>query len=151
MSRRSTIPSVINVTESQGQEANDVTRLLAHIDKAERQFQEAKELIKLQKPLFIIGSPPCTTFSSLQNMNRGTPRGAAKVAQYIREFKRIWKAFIRVAEAVVAKRGYIAIEWPQRCQYWTRHEVQEAMKQSLKNFNINRIPQAHWFLFFVKI
>ena len=41
--------------------------------------RRALELIRHQRPYLLIGSPPCTAFSNLQNLNRCRPGGNEKV------------------------------------------------------------------------
>ena len=43
--------------------------------------QRAKKLLRTTKPYFLVGSPECTPFSTLQNLNMITPEGKAKVME----------------------------------------------------------------------
>ena len=42
---------------------------------------KAFALIRESKPYMIIGSPECTLFSTIQNLNMWTPEGKGKVGQ----------------------------------------------------------------------
>ena len=51
-------------------------------DFAKRSCREkARQLMRLQKPYLLIGSPPCTAWSNLQNLNKCRPGGKERVAE----------------------------------------------------------------------
>ena len=43
--------------------------------------QKAWKRLKEQRPYMLVGSPPCTPYSILQNMNARTPEGKRKVEE----------------------------------------------------------------------
>ena len=72
-------------------------------------------------------SIPCTSGSPWQYVNR-SQYGAtfrAKLLKQEWESKKMFKHFVRVAEAVLQKGGEVSFEWPKGCSSWKRPDVRQ--------------------------
>ena len=70
-------------------------------------------------------SIPCTLGSPWQYVNRSQYGAAFRVKLLKQEWesKKMFKDFVRVAEAVLQKGGEVSFEWPKGCSSWKRPDV----------------------------
>ena len=80
-------------------------------------------------PIILWVAIPCTGGSSWQHVNRarfkrtGNEEALARIDDHWVVYRKLWSSFVTVAEAVRARGGHIAIEWPHRCDYWRDRRV----------------------------
>ena len=53
----------------------------------------------------------------------------ALVEKHFAVFRKLFENMTRISAAVVAKGGFVAIEWPRFCAYWQEPEVQQFVNQ----------------------
>ena len=70
---------------------------------------------------------PCTGGCAWNALSakRGSEATREKIRGHRVDFWTIWHNFEKVAEATIAKGGYVAIEWPSSCAYWRESRIQE--------------------------
>ena len=68
--------------------------------------------------------------SPLQNYNKTLPGHAQKMNAHLRLWNRLYDNFLIVAQCVVRKGGYLALEWPLRCRYWRHRKVRKLLSGS---------------------
>jgi hypothetical protein len=61
---------------------------------------------------------PCAGGSPWQTLNIHRGVGLTKIEQYWVDFELLWGNFLLAAKAVKNIDGVVAIEWPERCEYW---------------------------------
>ena len=74
---------------------------------------------------------PCTGGCAWNALNakRGSEATREKIRGHRVYFWAIWHNFEKVAEATIAKGGYIAIGWPSSCAYWRESRIQELVNK----------------------
>ena len=83
-----------------------------------------KRLIRTTQPLFVVGSPPCTPFSPLQEISRAK-RDANVMAEELRRGKAHIRFCLEIyAMQLSAKRHFIH-EHPERSKAWDMPEVKQ--------------------------
>ena len=81
-------------------------------------------------PTLLFAALPCTGGSPYVNLNwRLGPSTRAKIRRHWVVFRILWRNFVTTAERCIANGGHIAIEWPRRCAYWHKPEVQRFMRR----------------------
>ena len=91
----------------------------------------AWKLIKEKAPFLIIGSPPCTAFSSLQNFQRCKPGGDAKVDKAMEEAKVHIEFCMKIYRYQLRKGRYFLHEHPQTAKSWRLECVEELARSPL--------------------
>ena len=81
-----------------------------------------KKLIRQSKPLFVIGSPPCTAFSSIQSLNKGK-RPKEVVERELRDAEAHMKFCIELYEMQVQAHRYFLHEHPAGASSWKMKEM----------------------------
>ena len=80
-------------------------------------------MVKTQKPYMLIGSPPCTPYSTIQNLNMRTEAGRAKVE----EARRKGDVHLRFCVALYREqmRGgrYFVHEHPRTAASWMNAHI----------------------------
>jgi hypothetical protein len=61
--------------------------------------------------------------SPWQTLNLALGQGVEKIKCHWRDFRLLWDNFEVKARAVMDICGTVAIEWPERCKYWTEPQV----------------------------
>ena len=84
------------------------------------------KMITEGKPLFVIGSPPCTALSSMQNLNKGK-RDPKVVEKEIAEAEAHVRFCITLYKIQVENRRYFIHEHPAGAKSWQMKEVIELM------------------------
>ena len=88
-------------------------------DFSERDCRErARRLMREQKPYLLIGSPPCTAWSNLQNLNRCRPGGSEKVDEQQRRAKVHLLFCTSLYLEQMAAGRYFLHEHPQSATSW---------------------------------
>jgi hypothetical protein len=72
---------------------------------------------------------PCAGGSPWQTLNLALGQGIEKIEAHWRDFRLLWGDFVIMARAVVDICGVVAIEWPERCRYWTEPQVVQFVKK----------------------
>eukprot|EP00972_Heterocapsa_arctica_P105079 15482878-Heterocapsa_arctica.AAC.1 len=104
--------------ESQQRDGCEVTRITMDNDVTTKHGL-ARATKAVQQPNCLLRvAIPCTGGSPWQHMNILKPGGKEKVAEHHELFRKIWKAFLLVAEECYQWGGKIAFEWPSDCSYW---------------------------------
>ena len=85
-----------------------------------------KKIIAENRPLFVIGSPPCTPFSVLQNINKGR-RCPKVVAQELDLGKKHMKFCIEIYNAQVKEGRFFIHEHPKSATSWSMPEIVEVL------------------------
>ena len=88
-----------------------------------RYRREAMELINRLRPYCVIGSPPCTAWSNLQNLNKCRPGGEAKVAEAQERAKVHLEFSVKVYRAQMRAGRYFVHEHPQTATSWKVPEI----------------------------
>ena len=70
------------------------------------------------------GSMPCTGGCTWNYINGKTPEGRARIEEHIVLMTQLLKNFIIAAKLVVENGGIVCFEWPKRCTYWKRSDIQ---------------------------
>jgi hypothetical protein len=85
-------------------------------------------------------SPPCTKWSSLQNLTKKTPKRAQELKRARRKSRRLIGNCVEVLLAIAKKGGHFYYEWPHSCQGWhipeLRHLRRQAQKLQLEFFEV---------------
>ena len=63
----------------------------------------------------------------MQNANAHRPGFAKRIARHLRLWHKLLDMFLVCAQSVIAKGGYVIIEWPSRCRYWNDPRVVELL------------------------
>ena len=93
--------------------------------------KRALDLFRSQRPYLLIGSPPCTAFSNLQNFNRCRPGGDAKVDEWQR-IGRVHLAFCCTLYRKQLRAGrYFLHEHPNSASSWKVDCIKELSKDPL--------------------
>lgn len=93
-------------------------------DLSDRRCQAlALKLVCQHQPKFLMLSPPCTLFSTLQNLNpgKGTPAWQTRYDEAVE----LLRFCCMVAATQVRQGRYFALEHPQAATSWTRQEMKE--------------------------
>ena len=88
------------------------------------------EAVRLHVPVALWASIPCTGGSQLQNANIARYGVTEKLKSHWKTFRKLWKVFRQLADAVLAAQGLVAIEWPVRCKYWHDSQVMCYLKKA---------------------
>ena len=62
---------------------------------------------------------------SWQRVNKHIPSAAAKIEGHIHDMKRIWSGMVDLVNSLHRSSPWIAIEWPDRCDYWEFEKVKQ--------------------------
>ncbi len=109
----------------------DLTRLDPKTGKAwdlsdEKVQSRVKRMVAEGKPLFVIGSPPCTSFSSIQNMNN--KKRDAKVVEAERKAgERHLQFCLEIYMIQIKAKRYFIHEHPNTATSWKMQSVVELM------------------------
>ena len=87
--------------------------------------REAMKLINELRPYCVIGSPPCTAWSNLQNLNKCRPGGAQKVEEAQQRAKIHLDFSAKVYRAQMRAGRYFIHEHPQSASSWKVASIQE--------------------------
>ena len=60
---------------------------------------------------------------AVDNFSKNKKAGKRKIAKHTAKYRKLWENFRKVAKAVNAVGGKIAIEWPSGCSYWKESSV----------------------------
>ena len=71
---------------------------------------------------------PCTGGSQWQVVDIAKNGITTKLEEHWTLFRRLWKAFKRVAAPVISSGGLVCNEWPLRCAYWRQKAVTPVIK-----------------------
>ena len=85
-----------------------------------------RRMVREGKPMFIIGSPPCTAFSSMQNLSRGK-RAPEVVWKELEEAKAHMRFCISLYELQVREGRYFLHEHPAGATSWKMPEMVRRM------------------------
>ena len=85
-------------------------------------------------------SPPCTKWSSMQNLTKTTPVRAQALKRARRKSRVLVANCVQVLLTILAKGGHFYYEWPHSCQGWNiaelRHLRQVARKVGQMAFGV---------------
>ena len=70
-------------------------------------------------------SIPCTGGSPWQRVNKYIPSAAVKIEGHVHEMKRIWSGMVDLVNSLRRLSPWIAIEWPDGCDYWELDKVKQ--------------------------
>ena len=76
---------------------------------------------------FMWASMPCTGGSRWQQLNAKRPGGQAKIDDHLQLHHALFNSWEQFADAVKARGGDLALEWPRDCEYWRLEHVTEAL------------------------
>jgi len=90
---------------------------------------KAMELIRLvchqsKGRIVIWASLPCTGGCTWNYINRLNPGGEQKIDEHVALMTQLLSKFITAARLVLSAGGIVCFEWPHRCTYWKRDDVQ---------------------------
>ena len=89
---------------------------------------KAIERIKMDKPLLIVGSPMCTDWSSMMNMN--WPRMTEEErARRMKEARKDFRVCIKVHKYQMSQHRYYVHEHPMSAKSWQEPEMKAMMKK----------------------
>ena len=80
--------------------------------------QRAWRLLKEQRPYMLIGSPPCTAFSIIQNLNMRTPQGKRKVLAARRQAEVHLRFCVAMCREQLRGGRYFVHEHPLTAKSW---------------------------------
>ena len=89
----------------------------------------AEEYVETEKPLVVIGSPPCVVFSQLQTLVPDSERKAAQLAEGVRHMEFMVKLYRRQAECG----RYFLHEHPAHASSWK----EPCMIQLIADFEVH--------------
>ena len=90
--------------------------------------REALKMINELKPYLIIGSPPCTAWSNLQNMMKHLPGYAVKL-EAAKEKSRVHLAFcVKIYRTQMSEGRYFLHEHPLGAGSWKEENISELMR-----------------------
>eukprot|EP00972_Heterocapsa_arctica_P088424 13037894-Heterocapsa_arctica.AAC.1 len=119
--------------ESRQRDGCEVTRVTMKNDVTTKHGLE-RAIKAVQRPNCLLWvAIPCTGGSSWQHMNVTKPGGEERLAEHHVLFQKIWKSFLKVAEACYQYGGKIPFEWPTGCAYWKWPMVIDFVRQYLLN------------------
>lgn len=81
------------------------------------------------KRVALWGSLPCTGGCTWNYINGMTPEGKAKIEEHIILMTQLLKNFIWAARQVKKANGIICFEWPRKCTYWKRDDIQNMINE----------------------
>ena len=81
-----------------------------------------RQLVQETKPFMLIGSPPCTMFSSLQNLKKYT-RDPARFAEKVENAKKHIRFCVELYKMQIEGGRYFLHEHPRRATSWPMHEI----------------------------
>ena len=85
-----------------------------------------RKLIRVTKPYFVIGSPPCTPFSPLQEISRAK-RDPKAMAEELRKGREHIKFCIQIYSMQMAGQMHFVHEHPSGSKAWNTEEMVEFM------------------------
>ena len=97
--------------------------------------QRAWQLLKTQRPYFLIGSPPCTAFSIIQKFNARTPEGKRKLVKARRAAEVHLRFCADMYQEQVRQGRYFLHEHPKTATSW---EV-PCMKKPVDNPRVYKV------------
>ena len=81
-------------------------------------------------PDLLYGALPCTGGSTYVRLSWHVgPKTRTKIRKHWAIFRVLWCNFVTVARRCRAKGGSVAFEWPRRCSYWKRRNVQRFIRE----------------------
>ena len=75
------------------------------------------------------GSLPCTGGCTWNYINGQTPEGRARIEEHILLMTQLLKNFIIAAKLVIENNGIVCFEWPKKCTYWKRRDIQNMLNE----------------------
>ena len=90
-------------------------------------------------PITIWSGIPCTGGSPIQNANKDRPGFARRMAHHLRLWHKLVDSFVLCAQAVIAKGGYVVLEWPSRCRYWRHPKVVSLLSHASLGWQSGRV------------
>ena len=122
-------PRVSKTAEKHGLKAGEAMDLLTGWDfTLERHRRAAIDYVNRVKPLLIIGSPECTMFSSLQNLNK---KNWSKIEEEkLVEAKRHIKFVVELYKIQVKEGRYFLHEHPAGASSWALDDIKDLEKET---------------------
>ena len=82
--------------------------------------------IKLEKPTRVWASPPCTPWTSIQNLNQRTEKQIKNLYRHRQESRKLVAHVVQVFKAAILEdeTAHIYFEWPRGCVGWNVPELQ---------------------------
>ena len=75
-------------------------------------------------------SPPCTKWSSMQNLTKKTRKRARALRRARRKSRALVANCVEVLLAILGKRGHFYYEWPHSCQGWQIPELRQLRQEA---------------------
>ena len=72
-------------------------------------------------------STPCAGGRPWQRLSAKGPGGQAEIDDHLSLHHALFNSWKKIADAVKARGGDLAMEWPRDCKYWWLEDVTEAL------------------------